>query len=201
MEICETRNVSRGGLLVACKEHHNAGFPLWVTFPFDAAAAEQQPEVPARVLRSRRAPDNGGGHEEIALHFENMPIVAAAFSEKSSMKAMEKPAALDKPADKEAAGPQQVDPQKNGHLQQAAFPIRVRPKNIPWYEEAMTVEVSADELRFVSHRECAPGDTLLVTFVGKESRPWPGTGEAAAKIVKMETIPKVAALLVTIRRI
>src|SRR5690242_7998735 len=92
-EICETRNVSKGGLLVACKEHHNEGFPLWVTFPFDAAAPEQ-PEVLARVMRSRRA--EGNGHEEIALHFESMPIVTKFAPEKTPEKIAVQPAA--KPA-------------------------------------------------------------------------------------------------------
>lgn len=177
-EICETRNVSKGGLLVSCKEHHNEGFPLWVTFPFDVAAPDQQPEVLARVLRCYR-PGNNGGSEEIALHFESMPIAAvpAAVSEKIA-----------------------VPPPKTGSFRNVALPIRVRPEHIPWFEEAMTVEVSAEEIRFVSHREYAPGDTLLVTFVGKDSRPWPGNGDTPAQIVKIDTLPKAAAVLVTIRR-
>jgi len=213
-EICETRNVSKGGLLVACKEHHNEGFPMWVTFPFDAAGGEQQPEVLARVMRSRRAADNGAGHEEIALHFESMPILTKSTGIKR----------LEKPPETAALGPSlspaEVTPQvpsgktteqpaenvitltrKNGDLRQVALPIRVRPENIPWFEEAMTTEVSAEEIRFVSHREYAAGDTLYVTFVGKDARPWPGTGDAPAKIVRMENIPKAAALLITIRRI
>src|ERR1700688_3551754 len=32
-EVCETVNVSRGGLLVPCQEVHAEGMPLWVTFP------------------------------------------------------------------------------------------------------------------------------------------------------------------------
>ena len=204
-EICETRNVSKGGLLVACKEHHDEGFPLWVTFPFNATAPEQQPEVLARVLRSTRAAEKGTGHEEIALHFESMPIVTKLAPEKPIEKAVEKPAlpAL-RHTEKEKESPTEttvgVGP-KNGDFGRVALAIRVRPENIPWFEEAMTTEVSTEEMRFVSHREHATGDTLFVTFVGRDVRPWPGSGEIRAKIVRTENIPKAAALLITIRRV
>ncbi|HET9802123.1 MAG TPA: PilZ domain-containing protein [Candidatus Acidoferrum sp.] len=205
-EICETRNVSKGGLLVACKEHHNEGFPLWVTFPFDAAAPEQ-PEVLARVMRSRRA--EGNGHEEIALHFESMPIVTKFAPEKTPEKIAVQPAA--KPAVLAPLAPEKTKespaetvvaiPHKNGNVQRVVLPIRVRPEDIPWFEEAMTTEVSAEEIRFLSHREYLEGDTLYVTFVRKDARPWAGNGDFPSKIVKIEIVPKAAALLVTIRRI
>src|SRR5262249_3148028 len=100
-EICETRNVSKGGLLVACKEHHDEGFPLWVTFPFNATAPGEQTEVLARVMRSTRGADKGTGHEEIALHFEGMPIVAKLTPGKPIERAVEKPAlAAVRPAEK-----------------------------------------------------------------------------------------------------
>lgn len=204
-EICETRNVSKGGLLVACQEHHNEGFPLWVTFPFDASAPEQHPELVARVMRTRRTADNGASHEEIALHFESMPIVVKLAPEKAAQKTQSKPlisavTPLEKTSEIPAKSATATE-EKNGDLRRAVLPIRVRPENIPWFEEAMTMEVSAEEIRFVSHREYAPGDTLYVTFVKKDARPWPGNGDTPAKIVKMENIPKAAALLVTIRRI
>ncbi|HLK05287.1 MAG TPA: PilZ domain-containing protein [Candidatus Acidoferrum sp.] len=187
-EICETRNVSRGGLLISCKEHHDEGFPLWVTFPFNAEAPEQ-PEVLARVMRSRAAPENGAGREEIALHFESVPLVPKPIVEKSAEKPREMLIEKALPL-----------AQKNGLLRSAAVAIRVRPEHIPWFEEAMTTEVSAEEIRFVSHREHAAGDRMLVTFVGKDSRPWPGNGDTPAKIVKIENLPKMAAVMVTIRR-
>src|SRR4029077_7193852 len=54
-EVCETVNVSRGGLLVPCKENHAAGVSLWVTFPYDTSMPFGQPEISARVVRSTRA--------------------------------------------------------------------------------------------------------------------------------------------------
>ena len=202
-EICETRNVSKGGLLVACKEHHDAGFPLWVTFPFDASAPEQ-PEVLARVMRSRNAEGNGAG-EEIALHFESVPLAARFAPEKTIEKAVPKPAAPPaRPPEEKKENRNETATalgHKNGDLRKMALPIRVRPETIPWFEEAMTTEVSAQEIRFVSHREYLPGEILKVAFVAKDWRPWPGAGEAPAEVVKLDYLPKEAAMLVTLKRV
>lgn len=177
-EVCETRNVSKGGLLVACKGQHPDGFPLWVTFPFDVSAPDNQPEVLARVMR-RQVPSAGQmDREEIALHFERFPLGASNGREVT----------------------EQVAPQ-NGSAASVSLPIRVRPRNIHWPEEAMTLAVSADTLRFVSNREYAAGETLLVSFVSTETRPWPGAGEAAGKIVKVEKVPHSASLIVTLKRV
>src|SRR3954466_8332905 len=50
-EICATLNVTRGGLLVPCKENHASGTSLWITFPYDATLPFGQPEVLAHVVR------------------------------------------------------------------------------------------------------------------------------------------------------
>src|SRR5215472_8805901 len=70
IEHCETINASRGGLLVACQEGHGAGFPLWVTFPFDPEANALQPEIPARVVRSNAASEGQDDRWAVALEFE-----------------------------------------------------------------------------------------------------------------------------------
>jgi hypothetical protein len=177
-EVCETRNVSKGGLLVACKEQHPEGFSLWVTFPFDVAAPDNQPEVLARVVRRQIPPVGQVSREEIALHFERFPLATNNVREtKHTMAAT------------------------NGSATSVSLPIRVRPRNILWPEEAMTLDVSADLLRFVSNREYTPGETLLVSFVSTETRPWPGTGEMAGNIVKVEKVPQSASLLITLKRV
>jgi len=175
-EVCETRNVSKGGLLVACKEQPPEGLPLWVTFPFDVAAPDTQPEVLARVVR-RLGSAGETDREEIALHFERFPLTASTPREAKQIAA------------------------KNGSAASVSVPIRVRPRNILWPEEAMTLDVSTEFLRFVSNREYQLGETLLVSFASAEARPWPGTGETAAQIVKMERVPQSASLMVTLKRI
>ena len=51
-EVCTTVDVSRGGMLVPCREPHAEGTPLWVTLPFDSSLIVGQPEILARVVRS-----------------------------------------------------------------------------------------------------------------------------------------------------
>ena len=176
-EVCETRNVSRGGLLVACHEHHAEGFPLWVTFPFDPIVAEGQPEVLARVVRCKPVRETGAG-EEIALHFEGVPRHSNASTSQG-----------------------QIPTPKNGLDRCLALPIRVRPRHMPWFEEAMTVEVSADKLRFVSNRVYEPGQTLLVTFASGDTRPWQGNDDIPARIVSVEKMPQSTSLVVTLKRL
>jgi PilZ domain len=173
-EVCETRNVSRGGLLVECKEQHGEGFPLWVTFPFDPGAQEGQPEVLARVVRVRHVEMNGASREEIALHFEGIPKQTSSSNGQRA---------------------------HIGDGRNVALPIRVRPRHIPWFEEAMTVEVSADRMRFVSNREYPVGEALLVTFVSLDTKPWPGGGEMLARIVNVEKLPYSSSLVITLMRL
>jgi hypothetical protein len=170
--------VSRGGLLVACKEPHGEGFPLWVTFPFDPNAPEGQPEVLARVVRSHVVLGEGADRKEIALHFEGIAHSASATN-----------------------GQKVSSPPRKGAGQNVSLPIRVRPKHIPWFEEAMTLEVSSDQLRFISTREYAPGDALFVTFVSPDARPWHGRGEILARIVNVEKLLHSSSLVITLVRL
>src|SRR5262245_16967833 len=84
-EICETLNVSRGGLLVPCKENHATSMPLWVTFPYDATLPFGQPEVLARVVRSelvatRIAAGSAGGDAGRAQSNSAGMVVSAGHS-------------------------------------------------------------------------------------------------------------------------
>jgi hypothetical protein len=76
----------------------------------------------------------------------------------------------------------------------------VRPEYIPWFEESMTIDVSAHGLRFLSSREYQEGQRLLVSFQPMASAPWPTASETAARVVRIEAVPESAALAVTIVR-
>src|SRR5882672_12772266 len=177
-EVCETRNVSRGGLLLECTERHGEGFPLWVTFPFDPGARDGQPEVLARVVRARHVEMNGAVREEIALRFEGIPKQASASN-----------------------GQKQIGFALLSEGRSVALPICVRPRHIPWFEEAMTVEVSVDRMSFVSNREYPVGEALLVTFVSTDAKPWPGSGEMLTRIVHVEKSPQSSSLVITLMRL
>ena len=51
IELVDTIDVSRSGLLVSTKEPHAPGTTTWATFPYDASLFDGQPEIVARVVR------------------------------------------------------------------------------------------------------------------------------------------------------
>src|ERR1700730_811511 len=81
-----------------------------------------------------------------------------------------------------------------------ALPVRVRPEHVPWFEEAMTIDVSAHGLRFLSNREYQEGARLLVSFEPTALAPWPTNEETAARVSRIEAVPESAVLAVAIVR-
>jgi hypothetical protein len=183
-EVCKTLDISRGGLLVPCGETHAPGVPLWVTFPFDSSMGGGQPEMLAKVV-SIRPERNGSGDKAtkdsteraVALHF------ALPFRPEGNGNGH--------PTERE---------RRNSPRRPLAIPVRVRPPHFPWFEEAMTIDISAQGLRFASSREYQKGDSLLVSFEPGASAPWPMASETAARVLRIERIPQSAALTVTISR-
>lgn len=184
-EICQTLDISRGGLLVPCQETHANGVGLWVTFPYDTSLGDGQPETLAKVVRVGST-HNGNGSKS-ARDSTSKQVVALHF-----------------------ARPHRVEASSNGHAKERerresprralALPVRVRPEHVPWFEEAMTLDVSAHGLRFLSSREYQKGDRLLVSFEPAASVPWSVASETAARVLRVETVPESAALTVTIVR-
>lgn len=160
IELSETMDVSRSGLLLSSRELHAPGVPLWVTFPYDHSVPEGQPEVLARVVRcgeSSLAP----GTFALAIHFER--------SARSS---------------NGHRAPR--DPERRGSPRRSlAVPIRVRPENVPWFEETMSLDFSPRGMRFRSHREYAAGELLRIALEDASSTSWHGSGEFRAKVVRV----------------
>jgi PilZ domain len=176
-EVCESVNVSRGGLLVSCKESHSPGVALWTTFPYDVSMPDGQPEVPARVLRGEPGP-KAPETLRVAMRFERAR--QAISNGNGNGTDLER-----------RASPRRT----------LAMPVHVRPERMPWFEEAMTLDVSGEGLRFVSSREYALGDRLLVSFDPYASAPWHGSAETPARIVRVEHLPESSALAVTVQRL
>jgi PilZ domain len=184
-EVCRTLDISRGGVLVPCQETHAPGVPLWVTFPYDSSIGDGQPEMLAKVVDVRSA---GNGNEKkrtgldsaeqvVALHF------ASRFRPESN-----------------GNGHAKERERRDSPRRSLAIPVRVRPEHIPWFEEAMTMDVSANGLRFLGTREYQEGQRLLVSFEPTASAPWPTASETAARVLRIERVPETAALAVTISR-
>jgi hypothetical protein len=82
-----------------------------------------------------------------------------------------------------------------------AVPIHVRPQEIPWFEEAMTIDYSAKSMRFRSHREYQLGDHLKIAFEKSVSAPWTGASEFLSEVVRVAPTPESIALEVSVCRI
>lgn len=193
-ELCRTSDISRGGLLVPCSQTHAPGVPLWVTFPYDPSLRDGQPEILAQVVRvapvsngsNGNAPDgaaknsaNGSHSAAVALHFQPQFHSERNGSGNGHSKERERRSSPRRPL---------------------AVPLRVRLEHVPWFEEAMTLDISAQGLRFLTTREYAPNANLLVSFEPLASVPWPTDSEVATRVVRIESIPQSSALAVTITR-
>jgi hypothetical protein len=213
IELGETIDVSRGGLLVSTKEPHSAGVPLWVTFPYDSSLGDGQPEVLARVARC----DSGLEAARATDVRETVQSKGASVSERSSKfdQLVHARSISDSPAifavaihlEEQSRGASngnghRQDPERRGSPRHTlAVPVRVRPENVPWFEEAMTIDFSAKGMRFRSHREYKRGDRLKVAMNGSISTPWARTGEFRSIVVRVAPAPDNSALDVSICRI
>jgi PilZ domain len=174
---CETVNVSRGGLLLACNQAHGVGHPIWVTIPYDPQAAGAQPETMATVVRCSPANERKPPYWNVAMRFEAVEHVQMRGN-----------------------GSRAANKDQNGAGNKISLPIRVRPKNVPWHEDAMTLEVSRDKLKFVTNREYAFGQSLLVSFDAGGEAPWSGDGEWETQVTGIEMGAGSESLCITVRK-
>jgi PilZ domain len=132
LEVTQTLDTSRGGLLVYRADSCMVDTRVWVTFPFDPEATEAQPEIAARVVRVKNTPS--GGHL-VALHLETWRSRDGRLVPLERRKSPRVPLSL---------------------------PVRVRLADVIWPEETMTLEVSEGGLTVESARLCQPGDSIRV---------------------------------------
>ena len=212
IELGETIDVSRSGLLVSTKEFHTTGITLWVTFPYDASLSDGQPEILARVARCNEVLEvirSANAREKVqtetaserersakldqlarALGISDAPATfAVAFHLKEQAHASSNGTAS------------HHEPERRGSERRAlAVPVRVHPEGIPWFEEAMSIDISAKGMRFRSHREYELGDQLKIAFANPPSAPWHGTGEFCSKVIRVAPVPGSIALDVSVCR-
>jgi PilZ domain len=131
LEVTETIDVSREGLLVHRREECEPACRVWVAFPFDSSApSTNQMETPARIVRVQ--PDPIGGFR-VALHLEAAPRALPLAPGDERRKSLRSPLAL---------------------------PIFVRRAGTPWPEESMTQDISDGGARFETSQIFAAGDTV-----------------------------------------
>jgi hypothetical protein len=130
LEITETIDASREGLLIRRDEPCNPLARVWVAYPFDPSAAAIQPETPARIARVQRGA-KGGFYVGLQLQLP--------------------PRESPRPADGE---------RRRSSRFSFALPIFVRPSGSFWPEESMTQNVSNYGVRFESARTYKIGEMI-----------------------------------------
>lgn len=213
IELGETIDVSRGGLLVSTREPHASGVPLWVTFPYDSSPGDGQPEMFARIVRCaevleviRAANAREKVQTESALAAERsakLDQIARALAIADAPATFAVAVCFEEhPRTASNGNSHRREPERRGSPRRAlAVPVRVRPETMPWFEEAMTVDFSAKSVCFRSHREYDVGEQLKVAFVDSTPTPWPGTGEFQARVVRVAPATDTFALDVSVCRV
>ena len=213
IELGETIDVSRRGLLVSTKEPHALGVQLWATFPYDASLGDGQPEMSARIVRCEevlKVIRAANVREKIQLESASAAAHSAKLDQSARAIAIcDAPASFamaihfeEHPNASSNGNGHRSEPERRGYPRRAlAVPIRVRPEPIPWFEQTMTIDFSAEGLRFRSHREYGLGDYLKVQFEDSNPTSWPGTGEFRSMVVRVAPAPDTFALDVSVCRV
>ena len=226
-EVCHTVNVSRSGALVPCQEAHAEGKSLWVTFPYDAAISSAQPEILAKVVRvlgpaaaTMRAKSNGNGaNREVGGRDGdndaiNVGKTNAGKTADSALHSSDGSFAGIVALRFEIAPRHRSNGNGNGNgngyhreverranaRQQLAVPIQVRPEHVPWFEETMTIDCSAEGLKFRSNREYSPGEYLVISFESVDTSPWQVASELVLMVARVERTSESPALNVAVCR-
>jgi PilZ domain len=130
LEITETIDVSREGLLIRRSEPCSPQARVWVAYPFDPSAAAIQPETPARIARVQGGA-KGGFY--VGLHLQLPP--------------------------RESPRPADGERRKSARFS-FALPVFVRPSGSQWPEESMTQNVSNNGVRFETTRTYKVGEMI-----------------------------------------
>jgi hypothetical protein len=213
IELAETIDASRNGLLVSTKESHTPGVIVWVTFPYDASLSDGQPEIRARVARCAEVLEvirATNAREKIQTKSQSARELSAKLDQLARVIGIADALATFAVAihlEEHHRGDSNGDahrgePERRRSMRKTlAIPVRVHPEWIPWFEEAMTVDISAKSMRFRSHREYALGDHLKIAFEDAASAPWHGTAEFLSEVVRVSPVPGSAALDISVCRV
>lgn len=156
LEVTETIDVSRAGVLLRSRECVDAGVSrAWIVFPFDAADLRaMEPEIPARVARVEREP---AGDYRIGLQIEPIRRSRGSF-----------PAATERRASPRVA---------------VSLPIFVRTDGMPWPEETMTRDFSRMGAKFETSHVYVTGETLRARIPWGERAE---AGEIFGRVVRVD---------------
>ena len=213
IELGETIDVSRSGLLVSTKESHTPGVTVWITFPYDASLSNGQPEILARVARcnealevirstnAREKVQTGSAPQQERSAKLDQPAGAVGISDAPATFVVAFHLKERAHASSNGTATRQGTERRGSTRRALSVPVRVHPERIPWFEEAMTIDISAKGMRFRSHREYELRDHLKIVFQDGASAPWRGTAEFLSEVVRVAPVLGSAALDVGVRRV
>jgi hypothetical protein len=132
LEVAETVDVSRDGVLLHRKEPCEARSRVWIVLPFVLGdLGSVQPETPGRIARVARAED---GSYWVAVRLEHPERGVRSPGERERRRVERIPLSL---------------------------PIFLRPSGTPWPEESMTYDLSAKGVRFETAHLYVLGQTVI----------------------------------------
>lgn len=176
IEVSRTRDVSRNGVLVECAQPHPPGASLWVTFPYDPALPEDPSEFPALVVREERT---DSGRHRLGIEFISSRRSGAGGN-----------------------GLRKAGEQRSSPRRAISVPVWVRLSEVPWYEEAMTLDLSFEGMRFLSTRLYEPGNHVYVSLrAGTPRSSWNSSRENLALVVRVDPDPRTNQVAVAVCRL
>jgi hypothetical protein len=212
IELAESVDASRTGLLVSTKEPHSPGVLIWVTFPYDNSLSNGQPEIPARVVRCDEMLELVR-----ATNARESVQTEGAFKRERTAKMnqlVRELGILDVPATRTVAfqferqfhcafneNGQDNKLERRGSPRRAlAVPVRVRPEGVPWFEEAMTIDFAEKGIRFRSYREYQLKDHVKISFQDSTPTPWAINGDVRCRVMRVAPVADSFALDVVVCR-
>jgi PilZ domain len=214
IEISETRNVSRAGLLVSCREMHSVGVNVWVTLPYDARQAELQMEVASRVVRCAAVEEvmriatawnerdcESAGKEERLRKAEDALVGVVEIVETAAMHAVALRFEERTRAKNNGNGRAGEQERRKSSRRMLSAPVVVRQENVLWDDEAMTLDLSQEGMRFRTNRQYQPGESVRVLLGKAVMFSWNGKGEVRAKVLRVTPVVGSAALDVCVLRV
>lgn len=154
-EVAETIDVSREGVLLTCREIPLATESrVWVVFPFEPSAIAQA--EPETPARVVRVAREPGGGCSVGLQLQARRARRTA--------------------------PQ---PERRKYSRsQICLPVFVRSPNMPWPEEAMTLDFSRRGLRFETSQIYTAGENVRAKIPWGE---WEDAGEISGRVLRVES--------------
>jgi hypothetical protein len=176
-EISETLDVGRGGILVSSREPRAEGELAWVTFPFDAGAANAEPETPAHVSRAKTTPSGG--------HLAGIALADCATHSRATGNSI---SSLITPVKSQYCGAER----RRHPRTRLALLIRIRGADPAWPEDTMTVDISRRGLQFCTLRVHDRGGAVTLAL---PRSPWLSGGDRRARVARIASHPSDPRLL------